>query len=52
MQLPGGQSRTPASANYLDWLPDYLSNTPRPLLFDIAAAQSAAVDTFVLSDPN
>ncbi|MEM7138587.1 MAG: penicillin acylase family protein [Myxococcota bacterium] len=43
IQLPGGQSSDPNSANYEDLLVNWLSNTSVPLVFDIEEAAASAV---------
>ena len=51
VQLPGGQSAHIESNNYLDLLPDFIDNKPRPLQMDIVAAEATAVTTIVLGAP-
>ncbi|HMR73910.1 MAG TPA: penicillin acylase family protein [Polyangiaceae bacterium] len=50
-QLPGGQSGHVDSEHYQDSLPDYLSNTSRPLQMDVAAAASSAVERVTFTPP-
>jgi penicillin amidase len=47
-ELPGGQSHHPSSPSYDALLPAWLDNRPTPMLFDLAAARAAAVETIAV----